>query len=601
MDQVRRVVTRAGRRLMFNAFLQHASITLTGAMVLAILARLVERVFSLEAVFSQYWMWSLIGAGVLALVAAFAWTVATRKQAVAVATEVDERANLREALSTALYVEKSQDPWANAMRETATTVAAGVNVSGTVPVEAPRAWPVPLATIIALLVLWYAVPSLDVLGHQKVRTAQKEKEKEIVQVKAEVAANEQKIKEMLQKANANLLEEKPSDNPNAPDQKVQENDPDAIRRAAIKDLTRLTDKIEEAKKSEKAMESEALKEAMEQLKQPGPGPMDELSKQLSKGDFGAAKATLEQLSKQVQDGSLSQQQKEEAKKQAENLSKQLDNLAKQQNQLSKKLQDQGLDKQSAQDLAKKASDPAALKDALDKMPQLSDAQKDALMKMAQAASKSSESCSNMSEAMSKMAQGMSQQGMQKDSMQAMQDLANQLSESEMMQSDMENLQAAMEEAKDQLAKLGGQCKKGGGQGEGENEGSGKLGQWREGDSGKMGKGSGGPGKSQGGMSPEAQASDYTFEKKKADVKTTAGPVISSRLVQGDQIKGESVAEFSDAVEQGEKTAAEGIDSVRIPREMEGAVKTYFGNLKKKADQAGGKPADKPEPKKDDKK
>lgn len=600
MDQVRRVVTRAGRRLMLNSFLQHASITLTGAMVLAIVARLVERVFSLEDHFSKYWMWSLIGAGAAALLAAFVWTWVTRKRAVAVATEVDERANLREALSTALYVEKERDPWADAMRETATRVAAGVNVSGAVPVEAPRAWPVPLATLIGLLVLWYAVPSLDVLGHQKVRTAQKEKEKEIVQVKAEVAASEQKIKEMLQKANANLLEEKPNDNPNAPDQKVQENDPDAIRRAAIKDLTKLTDKIAEAQKSEKAMESEALKEAMEQLKQPSPGPMDELSKQLSKGDFGAAKAALEQLSKQVQDGSLSQQQKDDLKKQAENLSKQLDQLSKQQDQLTKKLQDQGLDKKSAQDLAKKASDPAAMKDALDKMPQLSDAQKDALMKMAQAASKSSEACSSMSEAMSKMGKGMSQQGMPQDAMQAMQDLSNQLSESEMMQSDMENLQAAMEEAKDQLAKMGGQCKGGGSQGEGECEGSGKLGQWREGDSGKMGKGSGGPGKSQGGVSPEAQASDYQFEKKKADVKTTAGPVISSRLVQGDQIKGESVAEFSEAVVEGEKTAAEGIDSVRIPREMEGAVKTYFGNLRKKADEAG-KPAEKKDEKKEDKK
>jgi hypothetical protein len=597
MDQVRRVVTRAGRRLMFNTFLQNAAITLTGAMVLAIAARLVERIFSLEVFFADYWMWSLVGAGLLAVVVAYVWTFVTRRRPVAVATEVDERANLREALSTALYVEKSRDPWADAMRDTAVRAAAGVNVSGAVPVEAPRAWPVPLATLIALLVLWYAVPSMDVLGRQKVRTAQEQKEKEIVQVKTEVAASEQKIKEMLQKANVDFLKEDPNDNPNAPDQKVQENDPDAIRRAAIRDLTSLTTKIEEAQKTDKAMESEALKEAMEQLKQPGPGPMDELSKQLSKGEFGAAKAALEQLSKQVQDGSLNQQQKEDVKKQAENLSKQLDSLAKQQNQLSKKLQEQGLDKKSAQDLAKKAADPAALKDALDKLPQLSEAQKDALMKMAQAASKSRESCSNMSEAMSKMAQGMSQQGLQQDAMQAMQDMANQLSESEMMQSDMENLQAAMEEAKDQLAKLGGQCKNGGGQpGEGQCEGNGTLGQWREGDSSKKGKGSGGPGQSQGGMSPEAQASDYQFEKKKADVKTTAGPIISSRLVQGDQIKGESVAEFSEAVEQGEVTAAEGIDSMRIPREMEGAVKTYFGNLKKKAEQAN-KPGEKPAEKK----
>ena len=129
MDQVRRVVTRAGRRLVFNTFLQNVSITLTGAMALAILARLVERVFSFEAFFAPYWLWSLVGAGVIALVVAFVWTWVTRKHPVAVATEVDERADLREALSTALYVEKSQDPWANAMRETATRAAAGESLS----------------------------------------------------------------------------------------------------------------------------------------------------------------------------------------------------------------------------------------------------------------------------------------------------------------------------------------------------------------------------------------------------------------------------------------------------------------------------------------
>ena len=40
-------------------------------------------------------------------------------------------------------------------------------------------------------------------------------------------------------------------------------------------------------------------------------------------------------------------------------------------------------------------------------------------------------------------------------------------------------------------------------------------------------------------------------KEKANVKTQKGQIISERLVLGEQVKGESVAEFTDAVERGQ--------------------------------------------------
>jgi hypothetical protein len=185
--------------------------------------------------------------------------------------------------------------------------------------------------------------------------------------------------------------------------------------------------------------------------------------------------------------------------------------------------------------------------------------------------------------------------MSQEGQEGMQDMQQQMSESEMMQSDMENLEAAMKEAKEQMSKLGNDMAKnqkgqGQGQGEGEGdgegqcEGGGKLGQWRQGDSSNQGQGSGGPGKGNGD-SPDAVAADFTLERKKSKVNTGKGPVIGSRLVYGDQIRGESVAEFGEAVASAEDTAAEGIDSMRVPREMEAAVKNYFGTLKKKADNA----------------
>jgi hypothetical protein len=557
----------------------------------------VERVFGLAQHFDNRWTWIFIGAGSLATLIALIWSGVRRKKTLAVAQEVDERANLRESLSTALYMEKhaqqTNDPWARAMLEDAEAAAKRVLVPQVVPIQSPRSWAAPFLALLGVVVAWFALPSFDIWGKEKQFAQKKQNEAQVVAVKAELNETKDKIKEALARTNPQLLDEPAT--PEAKEQKALETDPEAIKRAALRELTDLTQKMQEAQLSEKALQSEALRETMQQLRQPGPGPLDEMSKALSKGEFADAKEALQQLQNKLAEGKLSDEQKTQLKQQMQNMAQQLEKLAKDQQQLVKELQKQGLDKKTAEDLAKKAGDPAQLKEALEKMPGLNQEQKNDLTKMAQAQQQASQQCQNMSQSMSKAAEGMSQNGMSQEGQEGMQDMQQQMSESEMMQSDMENLEAAMKEAKEQMSKLGNDMAKnnkgqGQGQGEGEGdgegqcEGGGKLGQWRQGDSGKQGQGSGGPGKGNGD-SPEAIAADFTLERKKSKVNTGKGPVIGSRLVYGDQIRGESVAEFGEAVASAEDTAAEGIDSMRVPREMEAAVKNYFGTLKKKADNA----------------
>jgi hypothetical protein len=176
-----------------------------------------------------------------------------------------------------------------------------------------------------------------------------------VQVKTEVSAAEQKIKEMLQKANADFLDEKPNDTADAPDQKVEENDADAIRRAAIRDLTSLTTKIEQAQQSDKAMES-ALKEAMEQLKQPGPGAGRARGRQ--KGERGEGGASC---SVKMSDDSLNKLKEPPSRRRTWPSSSQA------RSRTSSPEVGRGAGQEDAQDLAKKAAD-SVLKDAMDKLP-----------------------------------------------------------------------------------------------------------------------------------------------------------------------------------------------------------------------------------------
>lgn len=584
MNEIRRVVRIASWRLVLIDAFRILAVALTVGVTLVFLARLTERVFGLASTFDPLWSRIFIYTGAAVVLATVAAALIRRRRTLSVAQELDERAGLKEALSTALYIEKDQDPWSRNVVETASRLATGVKVSRAIPLAAPRLWPVPLASALALTLAWFTLPNFDVLKVTEKKVVETRKQHEIQAVKAEIDANAAKLKEMLAKAKVNEFVEEPTPE-GAEGEKPLENDPDALRRAAVKQLTSLTDRLEAEKEGEKAAQAEALKEAMKQLKTPGQGPLNEFSRSLARGDFNKAQEELTQLSKQLAEGNMSPEEADAAKKQLENMAKQLDKLGSDKEALAKKLEQQGLDKKTAQELAQKAAsaDPEALKKAMEQAKNLTEEQKKQLMEMAKSACKSMSQCKNMGEAMSKMAAGMQQQGLQQDGMEGMEQLAAELSEAELLESDMQNLDAALDEAKKQLAQLAGDCMGGdcpGGDGPGGNKPGKGQGAWREGDSSAMGSGSGGPGKGNG-ASPESEAVDYTTEKVKANTQTTQGPIIGSRLVYGEQVKGESRAQFEAVVEASEKEAAEALDTMQIPREYHDAVKHYFGTLQDK--------------------
>jgi chemotaxis protein histidine kinase CheA len=583
MTHVREAVRRAAVRLWILDSLRVLAFVLTGAAAVLIVTRLVEQVFGLSHVFGPMWgTLALIAAGAVVLTT-IVWTHVARKKALAVATELDDRAGLKEALSTALCLSKNEDAWARAMVETAEEKARRVDVKGAIPYALPRLWPMPIATLIGFLIVWMAVPRIDVMGLFAKKEEIAAQKREILQVKEERKADEKKLEELLKRANVEFKDEASKEGKEG--DPAKELDPEAIRRAAVRDLTNLAEKLSEEKEGEKAAQMEALKEAMQQLRTPSQGPLNEFSKSLARGDFNKAQEALEQLNKQLADSSLSQEQKDQLKKQMESLAEQLKKAGDQQEQVAKKLQEQGLDKKTAQELAKKASDPEALKEAMEQMKSLTPEQMQQLLKMAKAASEACKNASSMGECMSKMAQGMSQEGMQQEGMEGMEGMQAQLSEMEMMASDMENLDAALSECKAQLAKLGN-CLGGSCSGEGENPGDG-MGEWAEGNSNKMGGGSGNAGQSQGGFGPEEMPTDYTQEKQKAPTQDRGGATIGTRLVYGEQVKGESRAEFADVVSAATAAATESIETGQVPREHHNAIKHYFGTLKKKGAAAPG--------------
>lgn len=592
MQHVKGAVRAASIRLFIVGFFARFATLITLAIIALFIATLLDRLLGV-AINWKLALWVACG---IAFAGALGWSIAKRHREIAAARVLDDRAGLRESLSTALCVEKSEDSWAKAVVLNAEEKARSLRVANAIPIEAPQRWYVPVFAALCVGILWMSLPRYDLLGLFAKRHEAQDHQQEIVQVKAEVKAKEDKLSEMLAKAGVDMKKEAQDDA--ATGKPPTEVNPDEIRRAAVKKLTDVNDRLNQLQSSEKQQQLKSLQDQLKQLKQPGPGPLQELSRNLAKGDFSKAQENLAELQKKLEDSSLSPQEKEQVKAQLDGLAKQLKDQASKQEELKNLMQQAGVDKKTAEQLAKQAAqNPEAVKKALEQMKNMSPEQQKKLVESAMAMSKSMSQCDNMSQSMNQMAQSMSKEGMGQAGKEAMQKLSQQMSEMEQMSQEAQALQAAASEAKQQLKEMGGKCEaegecegcKNGGDCKGGNCKNAKNGLWREGDTNRIGSGSGGPGHGDG-KSPEQQAADYRTEKRKANSNTQGGPIIGTRLVYGEQVRGESAAEFASAVETAKGSAAEALEAMRVPREYQEAVKNYFGTLEKKAVDANGKPA-----------
>jgi len=148
------------------------------------------------------------------------------------------------------------------------------------------------------------------------------------------------------------------------------------------------------------------------------------------------------------------------------------------------------------------------------------------------------------------------------------DLSGQLSQMEMLEQEMQNLEAAQQQVWGQMSDLAsclGEAPA--------NSQPNMLELWDRRSGGQRGSG--------GGMLTDEEA-DFTLRKEKAIGQDHGGAPIATRMVEGAQVRGESVQAFRDAVTSGSQAAADAIESQRIPREYHDAVKHYFGRLEAKA-------------------
>jgi cytochrome c556 len=560
------------RALVFSAFI---------ALCLMTLLRLLQQTLGLAVA----WETVAVLAGSITAAGTLVWSLIARPKDARSARVLDERAELRESLSTALSIGTPKEPWAQLVVDSARLKASSVNVRRAIPIEAPSRWHWPLAAALALGIAW-SLPQWDLLGKNAKREQEAARQQEVIAVSQTIEENKKKLDEMLAKVAPELKGDqsegsKPEANEPTPAQK-----PEQLRAAEIKRLTELTEKLEAKAGGEKGLQAEALKNIMAQLRHPGDSPMNDLFKSLTKGDFSQANQALNDMKAQLAKSDMSEEEKKKLAEAMQKLADQLQKNTDASKEMAKALEQAGADPQQAAELAKQlAANPDLARKALEAMKNLSPEQKEQLAKQLAAKAKAAKQASKLAQSMSQCSSGMNQ-GEMGEASDAMSEMGSQLSEMEMSDAEMKAMAQAMDELRKQMQSMcQGSCN---GDGEGEGEGwQTQTGEWKPGDSNRMGGngGGGGPGKGQGDRSGSTPT-DFAAEQQKLKTKTGKGPIIGKQYVRGEQIVGESSAEFTQAVESSGKVAAEALSNGEVPPELRKTVQSYFGALKKQAEKTG---------------
>ena len=275
MIEIQNLIRLATRRLMLARFLE----TLANGAVLG-LAVLLLWVLVSKAVPSLVFPWwipaSIVAATVL--VAAVLRSFGSGRDAVSVAVAIDERLGLRDRLSTAVQIDRRDDPFAVAAVADAAAVAARPGIRTSVRAafqpQAPTGWWVSPLLLFFAIGVWTLVPQGNLF-------APATSEDGVMLAKADEQANEEvedlvamiEENEMLAAEMEGAIDQMIEDQEIANDEKAEET-PEEVRREAIRKVSGLQDRLDEILDGDKAKMDAALRDALANLQVSNQGDED---------------------------------------------------------------------------------------------------------------------------------------------------------------------------------------------------------------------------------------------------------------------------------------------------------------------------------------
>lgn len=591
MNAIQRAIRRARRRLLLSRWLQLAGLALLVAFAAAVVVLALDKT---QVMVTLWWVYPAIAGA--AVVTATLLSFRGRPTDAHVATIVDDRLRLKDRLSTAIWAESIRDdPFADFVKQDAERTAAAISADKALRVNPGRAWSWTFAGWAVLAVLVVFVRPFDPFGVEEEREAKLVAEaQEDAAVKHLIEA-ESLVKEVVR-----------------PEGALEEADPQQAMRELM-ELTRRDLRNPQMKREAVAKISEAQKQlaeayevqenraraqqnALSGLDTGESGPADRFADALRRGDYEQAQKELEALIKKVENGELSEQQKQALQNQLQNMGQQLQQMAQQaaaqqaaqQQQANQQLAQQGLSQQQVQQIQQGGYNQQQIQQALQQQgmsqqqAQQMAQQMSQQMSQSQAQGQNSQMNQGLGQSLSQMAQSLSQQGQGQQPGQgqgqqpgqgqgqgqgmgaagygAQQQLAQMQSQMQQMQ----RTQQAQQQMYNALHNLNASQQQGGGNQPGSQGGVGGR-QW--------GTGQGGP-----PLGAEKNLSGQYQADARGDIKERDGRIIASWQTDGNVVAGEVTVDYNNAVTEARSEAERAVSDDRVPRRYHGAIKDYFDQL-----------------------
>ncbi|MFO0819632.1 MAG: hypothetical protein U1A77_16915 [Pirellulales bacterium] len=526
MNDIVRQVDRAKWRLNLEQFLRVAPWCLFLSFLAACVALAVPKIWFLPVTASaqgwQTWVGGWLGgAAAVGLLAALAITWWKRQGTYEAAVEVDRRFGLRDRVTSSLLLsdEERQTQMGAALLDDAAKRVAVVEINERFRIQTRWTAALPMvplagAVILTLFANAAAPQPTTVASDTAAQQAREQIRKSAEELKKRLEEQQKKAEEsgledadeLFKKLQRGVDELKAKDS--------------LDRKTALLNLNEMAKELQQ--KRDGLGSAEQVKKQLEQMKSFEQGPADKFGKAMSQGDMKSAMKELSQLQKELKDGKLSDEQRQQLAKQLEQMKQQLDETV---NNFKQTMDD--LEKQIQQKQAAGETEAAAkLQEKLDGMKKQAQ-QMDKLQKMSEQLQQAAQACKEGDAA--KAAESLS-------------DLASQLEEMQSQLDQLETVDEMMNEIAD--AKSSMNCKQCNGEGcqqcQGKNGKSGQQGS-------KMGKGPPGRGLGKGrgaGERPEEDV-DGRFYDTKAKTKLRQGEAVRTGFADGPNIAGKSV----DAVRQ----------------------------------------------------
>jgi len=551
MEEIKRQVGRAQRRLVLQQFWRVFGWSLFATLLLATVGLAIPRIWVLN-IDQQAWDWSWIGGGIGAgLLVAAIWTYVIRRTGLDAAIEIDRRYGLKERVSSTLAL--SRDELSSDVGQALVTDAIRrverIDVREQFRVSPTWRVVLPLAPAIALAVLM-------MLPNAAMKQAQAGAES-TPEIKKQIKTATQKLQERLRETQKKAEEQGLQDSDvlkeiNKEVDKLVNKDATDRKDALIK-INDLAKEIE--KRKQELGGADKMRKELDKLKDIAKGPADKMADALKDGDFGKAQEEMKKLNEELKTGKLSKEDQEKLAKQLEEMKEKMQQAMQDQKESRERLQ-----QQIEQKLAEgNVGEAAKLQQQLDQMNQNAKEQQEMLQQLA--------------DKFGEAAKALKEGGDPKQAAEQLDKLAGDLEKMQQQLDQIENLQEIL----DQLADAKDAMKCANCQGEG-------CAQCQaNGDGDKLGKNKGngrGRGKGQGSGDRDEQETDKSFYDTRVGADPKKGQSVRIGDASGPNKAGKTQEAIKEEIRASLAKEPDALEDVTLPRDQRDNAKQYFERLRK---------------------